>query len=443
LICPYLQRIRVAGLFVAALLSLSPRGLAQSAGAATNLLSLADAKRAAFERNWDLLAAKSGVDAATAQLIISREFPNPSVSLSTAKIGSHEAGTILGNSIWQRSYDSIAAVNQLIEIGGKRHDRQMAARAGVLGAKARFYDAKRTLDQGVTKAYLAALLAGENARVLDESASYMRQEAKIARAQLAAGDLSDADEKTLEINAGQFELQAKAADAAAVQARIAVEVLLGINQPEGDWVPADSLEKLIELSPPPPAPEAQPGIARPDVLAAETDLRGGRAQLQLQKAMRLPDPTFMVGEEHDPPGGGPAVDTFLFGISLPLPLWNRNGGNIKAAEAAVDQFADALGKIKSQAAADIANAEAAYEEAHERWLRYRDEIAPQSAKVRESVAFSYGKGASTLVDLLNAEQTDNTIRLALAQAMNDTASAAADLNAARNVVSEAELSSLK
>jgi cobalt-zinc-cadmium efflux system outer membrane protein len=443
LIHPYFQRTWIAGLLVAALGAFPPGGLAQNDFAVTNLLSLADAKRAAFERNWDLLAARSGVDAATAQLIVSKEFPNPSVSWSIYKIGSHESATVLGDGFWQRSYDSYGAVNQLIEIGGKRHDRQAAARAGVLGARARFYDAKRTLDQGVTKAYLAALLAAENARVLKESADYMQQEAKIAQAQFEAGDLSDADKKTLEINAGQFELQAKAADAAAVQARIAVELLLGVNQPKGDWKPADSLENLIESAAPPPAPESPPGASRPDVLAAEADLRGGKAQLQLQKAMRIPDPTFMLGEEHDPPGGGPAMDTVFFGISFPLPLWNRNGGSIKAAQAAVDQFADALGKIKSQAAADIANAESAYDEARERWLRYRDDIAPKSAKVREAIAFKYGKGGATLVDLLNAEQTDNTIRLALAQAMNDTASSAADLMAARNVLSEAELEAAK
>jgi cobalt-zinc-cadmium efflux system outer membrane protein len=407
-------------------------------GATNAGLSLADARRTALERNWDLLAAKSGIDAATAQLIVSKEFPNPSASLSIAKIGTHEAATILGNSLWERSYDSIAAINQLIEIGGKRHDRQIAARAGVRGAKARFYDARRTLDQGVTKAYIAALLAAENARVLAESAKYMRQEADIAQTQFNAGDISEADKKTLEINAAQFELQSTTAEAAARQARIAVEVLMGVKQPTGNWTPADSLEALTDVSVAPP-PEASPGAVRPDVLAAEADLQGGQAQLQLQKAMRIPDPAILIGAEHNPPGGGPAVDTFLFGLSFPLPLWNQNGGNIKAAQAAVDQFGDALGKIKAQAAADIASAEIAYDEARESWLRYRDELAPKSAQVRESVRFKYERGAATLVDLLNAEQTDNTIRLALAQAMNDTASTAADLIAARTVTTETDL----
>lgn len=158
-------------------------------------LSLADARRMALERNWDLLAAKSGIDAATAQLIVSREFPNPAAAWSTARIGTHESATVMGNGILYRSYDSIAAINQLIEIGGKRHDRQDAARAGVRGAKARFYDARRTLDQGVAKSYIAALLAAANARVLAESADYMRQEARIAQTQFDAGDISEADKK--------------------------------------------------------------------------------------------------------------------------------------------------------------------------------------------------------------------------------------------------------
>ena len=111
----FFKRARFARLLLtAAFGAFQPQVLAQSDLAATNMLSLADAKRTAFERNWDLLAAKSGVDAATAQLLIAKEFPNPTFSYSTAKIGSQEGGTSLGNGLWSRSYDTIFAVNQLI-----------------------------------------------------------------------------------------------------------------------------------------------------------------------------------------------------------------------------------------------------------------------------------------------------------------------------------------
>ena len=70
-------------------------------------LSLAQAKEVAFERNWDLLAAKSGIDSATAQLIVVKEYPNPTFSWSTARIGARENATDLGNGIAERNYDTI------------------------------------------------------------------------------------------------------------------------------------------------------------------------------------------------------------------------------------------------------------------------------------------------------------------------------------------------
>jgi len=405
-------------------------------------LSVAQAREIAFERNWDLLAAKSGIDAAAAQLIVAKEFPNPTASLSTAYIGSSKAATVLGNGFWQRSYDTIFAVNQLIEIAGKRHDRQRTARQGVFGAKARFYDAKRTLDQGVTKAFIAALLAEENVGILNESSHLLRHEADIAGARFKAGDLSDSDTKQIEINAEQYELQAKSAEATAVQARIAVEVLMGIRQPKGNYLSAGSLGDLL-ADPLPSASPAGPDAARPDVLAAEADLKGAKANLQLQRAMRIPDPTVMIQYEHQPPNFGPPEDTIGVGISFPLPLWNLNGGNIKAAQASVDQFMTAAGKVRTQMHADISNAESEYGEAHARWLSYRDKTAPKSTKVRESVAFAFEKGGASLVDLLDAERTDNDIRLATVQAMSDTASAMADLAAARKVLTQTQLETPK
>lgn len=413
-----------------------------AAHAQTDALTLAGAKQLAFERNWDLLAAKSGIDAAQAQLIVAREFPNPTASISTAKIGDRESGTSMGNGLWERNYDSIAAVSQLIEIGGKRHDRQLAARAGVTGARAAFFDARRLLDQGVTKAYVAAVLAGDNARILNESAGYLRHEADLAEVKFRAGAISDSDKKQIEISAEQFELQARSADAAAAQARIAVEILLGEKQPQGNWTPADSLDRL-STTPPTGTNELRPQVERPDVIVADANLKSSVANLKLQKAMRIPDPTISIGGEHNPPGGGPPVDTLNIGVSFPLLLWNRNGGEIKAAEAARAQAELALEKAQAQVQADIANAGSEYDEAAQRWQRYRDQTVPKSAKVRESVAFAYEKGGASLVDLLEAERTDNDVRLAAAQAQADTASATADVQAAQNVLTETELNSAK
>ena len=207
-------------------------------------------------------------------------------------------------------------------------------------------------------------------QVLHESVRYMKHEANIAQSRFSAGDLSDSDLKQIQISAEQFELQETAANAAAVQARIQVEILMGAREPKGDWAPADSLEQMDAVVPPPP--ESAAGAARPDVLAAEADPIGGKYNLKFQQATRIPDPSVSIQYEHNPvPPGPPPDDTFGIGVSFPLPLWNLNGGNIKAAQAAIDQFELALGKVKAQNASDVATAQVEYREAHDRLQRYQ------------------------------------------------------------------------
>jgi cobalt-zinc-cadmium efflux system outer membrane protein len=427
-------------------LTAAPWGLVQAAAGsaagqnaappALTHLSLPDAQRLALERNWDLLAAGAGVDAATAQKLVAHEFPNPTLSVDSYKLNvdNHPSSTTAGNGVWDRSYDTVFAINQLLEIGGKRRSRQVSAQAGLEGARAQFLDAKRTLDLGVARAYLAAALAEENDRVLSESAATLRQEAKIAGTRLAAGEISESDKSQIEMTAERFELDAQSAESAAAQARVALEVLLGIPHPKADCVLTDRIE---ELAGGPPGLETNAtGLWRPDVVAVEAALRKAEADLRLQKAYRIPDPTVLAQYEHEPPDN---PNTIGLGVSFPLPLWNGNRGNIRAAQAAYEQARLAYEKARAQAEADVATAGLAYDEARKRWQHYRDSIRPKSEQVRRTKAYAYQKGGASLLDMLVAERDDNDVRLAAMQAANDTAAAAAALKAASLQIQPSEL----
>ena len=390
----------------------------------------------AFEKNWDLLAAAAGVDAATAQKIVAREFPNPTLSLSSSYINvdNHPNSTPEGNSLWDRSYDTIFAINQLFEIGGKRRNRKASAQAGFEGAKAQLFDARRTLDVAVAKAYVAAAQAEENVRVLTRSAGTLREEARIAEVRHRAGEISTSDKSRIEITAEQFELNAQSARAAAAQARVGLEVLLGVPHPRDDSVLTDHLDRLANL--PASVNTNSVGAWRPDVVAAEAALRKAESDLRFQKAMRVPDPTAQAGYEHQPPDFPNSV---LFGVSLPVPLWNRNRGNILAAQAAIEQARLAFEKAKAQAVADIAVARLAYEDALQRWQSYRQSIGPKSEQIRQTMAYAYQKGGASLLDLLEAERNDNDVRLAAAQAASDTAAAAAAFKAATEEIKPSDV----
>lgn len=398
--------------------------------AVPGLLTLGAAKRIAYQRNWDLLAAQAGVDLAVAQKIVAHEFPNPTFSYSTQKISAdtHPSGTSAGNGLWNRNYDTFLAVNQLYEIGGKRASRQASAAAGIRAAEASLRDARRTLDLGVSKAYIAVLLADGLAKVLERSAETMRHEREIAQTRFKAGDVSESDRMQIEIAAARLELDAKAAKSNTRTTRIAVEVLLGAKKITGTWYAEDTLEELAKL--PPGAGDTD---SRPDLLAARSLLEKSEADLRLQKAMRVPDPTFLVQYEHNPPD---QPNTLGFGLSFPLPLWNFNTGNIRAAEAARRQAELAMEKIEGQVAFDVASARVAYAEATRRWQAYQSDLQAKSAKVLETVQFAYKKGGASLLDLFAAQRTDNDVRTAAVQAMGDRAVAAVTLAAARNAMGQ-------
>jgi cobalt-zinc-cadmium efflux system outer membrane protein len=399
-------------------------------------VTLKQAQQSAFERNWDLLAAAAGVDAATAQKVVAREFPNPTFSFSSSKINVDHtpSSTPEGNGLWDRSYDTIFAINQLFEIGGKRGSRKASAQAGYEAARAQFLDAKRTLDVGVTRAYVNAAQAVENVRVLRQSAATLREEVKIAEVRHKAGEISTADRSQIEITADRFDLEARTAESSAAQARVALEVLSGVPQPKGDVVLADGLETLLATSPSPHTNAAV--IWRPDVVAAEAALRKTEADLHLQKAIRIPDPTVLAQYEHEPPDNPNSIG---IGVSFPIPLWNRNRGNIMAAEAAREQARLAYEKIKAQAVAEIATALLAYDDARARWESYRDNIRPKSEQIRKTITYAYEKGGASLLDLLSTQRNDNDVRLAAAQAQSDILVALAALNAATMEIPPAQL----
>ena len=426
-----LRRTKVIWLVWVVRLLIGPLTDARCLAAQTNSaagLSLTEAQGLAFHHNWDLIAARSDVDAATAQRIIAREFPNPTLSLGTSKLNvdGQPNSTTMGNGLWERSYDTVIAINQLIEIGGKRRSRQASSNAGLRGAEARLADARRLLDQGVAQAYVAVLLAERDQQILNESAASLRKEAQIAAIRQKAGDISASDQSQIEIAASRLELDAQTAEANARTARIQLEILLGEKEPRGTVKLSEELEALTDFAGD-PAAERIAMDQRADLAAAEAAKAKAQADIRLQKALRVPDPTISFQYEHAPAG---APNSIGVGISFPLPLWNRNHGNIAAAEAAAEQAAAQAGKVRAQIVGDIATARSAFESAQLRWRRYREELLPKSLQVRETIAFAYERGGAALLDLLAAQRNYNEVRLATAQAAADSASAAAALRAA-------------
>jgi len=394
-------------------------------------LTLGEARRLALERGWPLLAARADLEMAEAQRIAARAFPNPQLSASVQKL---QTGAGLAGSASSR--DTTTALSQLFELAGKRGDRVRSAGAEAAASGRRLEFTRTRLDADVVKAYAAALAAQESVRIERLSAASLARSAEIAEDRFKAGEISDAEREQVGIAAGRFEADVRTAEAGAVQARVALQVLLGEPRPDGAVPLGDDLERLATLV---PASVPSPDTAAPawdvgdraDVRAAAAEVERTQADLSLQKALRVPDPTLLAQYESDLPDHPHTVG---FAISLPLPFFYRNRGGIRAAETARDSARRELRQAEARAWAETTSARAAWDAALDRRRRVHGDLLPRAEKVEQMVAFAYRNGAASLLELLEAERNLNELRLAAVGTDAEALSAAADWAAARGEV---------
>lgn len=426
----------VLALFLGATLT-RPCRAAESAPAE---LSLARALELAREASPDVLAARNAVSQADSLREQARQLPNPSLSLSVGKINTdgRPASTDLGNGFFDRNYDTIVAGTQLLEIGGKRKARRASAEAGLAAAGAHASGTTILTEVAVARAYAAALLSGDAAAGARSSADALRKSAEIAAAREAAGDASAAERAQIEIAAGRFAADALGAEASARSALYALETLLGLPA-DSSLRLTDTLAPLADRASSLPAADADDAALarRPDVVEAEAAFRRARAELDLARAIRVPDPTLLVQYERQPPD---QPNTVGFGVSLPLPLWHRNAAGVRLADAQLEAAQLARDRAVAQARAELADTRSTLAAARERARLHASELLPRAEKVRETVAFAYGEGAASLLELLEAERNVNDVRLAAASARADLVAAWASFLAARGLSLGSEVS---
>jgi cobalt-zinc-cadmium efflux system outer membrane protein len=398
----------------------------QAAGQVLPPLSLAEARRRACLHSWAVLGARSSVIQSEALELQAHAWPNPTASLSVTKLNLTPPAP--GGS----TSDTTLAVSQLVELGGKRSGRIRGAAAGLAASRAQLEAARVAIDAAVVKGYASARAAIETAAMIRDSANSLARAAEIAQARFDAGEISAAERDEARVAAGRLSADARAAEAARFQSRIALQMLLGEPTLDGNLALADDLDVLSTLalaaSGGRNAEREQAALdRRGDVVAARQLAEQARAQLDLQKAQRTPDLSFFAQYESDRPANDNTVGG---GIAVPLPLFDRNRGGIAAAEAARDQAEREARRVRAQATAELEVARSALSAAIDRRRLLHDELLPRATSVRETVAFSYQKGLASLLELLEAERSLNEVRLAAVQSASDAVVATVDLLAA-------------
>ncbi len=371
-------------------------------------LTLAQALDEAEARSPAIIAAQAEVQAADARIRQAGFRSNPEISVEVENfLGTGELRGFRGT-------ETTVAVNQRLDLGGRRQSRVGTARAQLVSARLRLAIARADLGQQIREQFARAVTARERLRLAVENEERARELARITGELVDAGREPPLRALRARSAAAQAVAELEGARAEEAASRGLLASLFGVSTP-----PASVVGALLDLQPRIVDPEQslEVRLADSERLIAESNLR------QEQVARKL-DPAVGLGIRHVRETGDVGL---VAGLSMPLPVFDRNQGNIAAARSNViaaearRTSAAASARVRGQnAIANVAAAEAR--------VGALDRAAvPEAAEALRLTQLSYREGRASLLELLDAQEAYRNAQAALIDARLALALATAEL----------------
>ena len=360
-------------------------------------LTVDEAMALFLKQNLDLLMAQYGVDSAKGLEVTAKLFPNP--TLSADLTGSHT-----------QSFHDVGALglrlDQLFELAGKRGYRQESARFAVLSAEAAFADAVRTLGFAVKDTFYHVLQAKQKLDLARQNSTNFADVVKINDIRFKKGAIAEVDLIKLRVQLVDFQNQAIMANQDFLIAQNTLKGLLRVR-PMAELALKGELDYTavaVDLEGLRSAALAE----RPDVLVKTRSVSQKTADLKLARALRVPDVTVGMDTAIQGPQGPNSPHQYGFGLSVPLPLFNRNQGGILQAEADLRTAQTDLEKTRLQTEIDVENAYRDFTQARMLVTAYQGGVVNDAKEVKDIATKAYQRGGTSILDLLDAFRTFNT-----------------------------------
>ena len=294
-------------------------------------LSLPQAEALFLKHNFELLAANYQIDQAKAEMVTAKLFDNPELEYENL-FYNHETGKFLQTSY---AYGQFAgSISQLIKLAGKRNKNIKLAQSGAKMAEMEYFDLLRTLKFELRSTFYKAYFHAQSVQVYLEQLKSTQSLITAYEKQLKMGNVALKD--VIRIKSLLIGLKAEQTNL--------------LNDLEDDY---RDLRLLCGLQPDAnftlTLPETNKNVAltdipyatlldaaknnRSDLKLAKASLEYNELNLKLQKSMAIPD--VEISLSYDLKGNYPEKYTGL-GLKIPIPLFNRNQGEIKKAKIGID-----------------------------------------------------------------------------------------------------------
>ena len=400
-------------------------------GARADPLSLVRAESLWREANPELRLARSALAMADADRFVADRGSNPQISWSGTSINPHTG--VGAGPLKDKAVDQVVRIEQLIERGDKRVLRTRAADARSEAATRDIDDAVRQGRIQLHAAYWDLHQAEEREQGAAAAAQLSKAAVAAGEKRVKAGDLARADLARLQVDALRAENDARTAIADRQKAQATLAYMIGMSLEASSLHTSDNWPDITVI----PDSGMLDFGRRPDLQAAAARVAAAEAALDATKALNRRDVTVGVQYERYPPAGTVSPNnTWGLSVSVPLFVAHAYEGEIARAEAELDAARQQLERSRAMAIGEFARSRADFDAASERRYRLDRELLPAAEAVATATEFAYSKGASSLMDLIDARRTLRQVQLDAASARADFAKALAALRFQTTTASE-------
>jgi cobalt-zinc-cadmium efflux system outer membrane protein len=373
-------------------------------------ITLDEAIQMALQHNHNMLAARTTILQNEDMEVTADLRPNPTLFTDWEYLPlSHPDVGVLD--YLHDSTEADLGMSYLFERGKKRQHRLQAAKDATAVTRSLVADNERGLTFQVAQLFINVQLAESTLDLARLDLQSFRTTVEIAESQNKIGAISDNDYLKIKIQLLQFETDLQQAELAKVQALSDLRQLLGYESVTRDYDVAGAFDyfpvtvKLDDL-------QVLAMQNRPDYRAAQQGVTAASSQYLLAKANGKVDVTVSANYSHV---NGLSAATWA--VSVPLPIFDRNQGEIARTNHVIAQAKQQELAASGQVLTDVKDA---YEElmtSDQALQLYRSGYLEVAQKSRDISEYAYRRGATALLDFLDAERTYRATQLAYRQAL--------------------------
>ncbi|MDT9632383.1 TolC family protein [Pseudomonas sp. JV449] len=349
-------------------------------------LTLDAALQTAFANNPDLAAAQWEIEIAAGGRQQAGLIPNPVASWDAEDTRRDTRTTTL-------------KLSQTLELGGKRGARIDVATRAQDAAVLALEQRRNTLRVEVIDGYYGALRAQERLDLVQRSLALAERGLVVANGRVTAGKSSPVEATRAQVQLSEIRLELNRAHMGLTDAYRRLAASTGSAATDFQTVATPSHST-------PPLPSATQLLARLEQTAelrlAELQIVQNEASVGLEKAQRIPDLDVSIGSQYD---ASVRERVNLVGVSMPIPLFSRNQGNVLAATRRADQARDQRNAAELRLRTETRQALDLWQTANSEVRAFNQQILPAAQRAVDSATRGFEMGKFNFLDVLDAQRT--------------------------------------